>query len=53
MFSNFKKFFQNRLRVCNKVMIKRSTTSNLRCYTTLQYIVNHNTCFTLFLFFWH
>jgi len=34
-------------------MAKRPITSKAHCYTMLWCIVNHTTCFRLFLFFWH
>jgi len=53
MLSDLKNSFkQTQQLICNIVMVKRPTTSESRCYTTLWCVVNHNTCFTLLLYFW-
>jgi len=56
MFSDFKNFWKHTHRkIYSKVPVmgKRSATPKSRFYTTLWCIVHHNTCFRLFLFFWH
>jgi len=47
----FQKFFLKIQQwICHKVLVKCTTLPKSRCYTTFWCVINHNTCFRLFLF---